>query len=84
MMQQQLTWETCRDRVAEFLGVESAEVARSTHLFNELAIDSLGIFSLGMHLIEAFGVKVPLSEVSSIATVGDLYEAMERHREVEA
>lgn len=79
-MQEPLTWESCRDRVAGFLGMESTELARGTHLFNELAIDSLGIFSLGMHLIEAFGAKVPLSEVSSIATVGDLYDAMDRHR----
>lgn len=79
-MPQQLTWEACRDRVAGFLGLESSELTRDTHLFNELAIDSLGIFSLGMHLIEGFDVQVPLSEVSSIATVGDLYDAMNRHR----
>lgn len=80
-MKQPLTWENCRDRVAGFLGIGPSELDRDTHLFETLGVDSLGIFSLGMHLIEAFGVKVPLSEVSSIATVGDLYEAMNRHRE---
>jgi len=80
-MKQPLTWENCRERVAGFLGIGPSELDRDTHLFETLGIDSLGIFSLGMHLIEAFGVKVPLSEVSSIATVGDLYEAMNRHRE---
>ncbi|MEK7391093.1 MAG: hypothetical protein RL173_1277 [Fibrobacterota bacterium] len=79
-MKQNLTWEACRDRVAGFLGMEPSQISRTTHLFNELCIDSLGIFSLGMHLIEGFGVQVPLSEVSSIATVGDLYDAMDRHR----
>lgn len=81
-MAKQLTWETCRDSVAGFLGLEPKDISRETHLFNELAIDSLGIFSLGMNLIETFGARVPLSEVSSIATVGDLYDAMDRHREV--
>ena len=80
-MKQPLTWENCRERVATFLGIEASSLDRQTHLFDTLGVDSLGIFSLGMHLIEAFGVRVPLSEVSSIATVGDLYDAMDRHRE---
>lgn len=79
-MKAELTWDAYRAKVAGFLGLEPAELDRPTHLFNELCIDSLGIFSLGMHLIEAYGISVPLSEVSSIATVGDLYDAMDRHR----
>jgi acyl carrier protein len=37
------------------------------------------MFSLGMHLIDRFGVRVPLSEVALIATVGDLFDTMQRH-----
>ena len=80
-MKQELTWEAFRSRVAGFIGQQASELSRSTHLFDDLCIDSLGVFSLGMHLIEAYGIRVPLSEVSSIATVGDLYDAMDRHRE---
>ena len=79
-MKHELTWDDYLGRVAGFLGCAPAELQRGTHLFNELAIDSLGIFSLGMHLIEAYAVQVPLAEVSGIATVGDLYDAMDRHR----
>lgn len=80
-MERILTWERYRERVAGFLGIEPDRLDRDTHLFETLGVDSLGIFSLGMHLIEAFGVRIPLSEVSCISTVGDLYEAMNRHRE---
>jgi acyl carrier protein len=75
-MERILTWERYRERVAGFLGIEPDRLDRDTHLF-----ETLGVYSLGMHLIEAFGVRIPLSEVSCISTVGDLYEAMNRHRE---
>jgi len=83
-MKIELTWDAYVQRVAGFLGLEPKDILATTHLFNELCIDSLGIFSLGMHLIETFGVQVPLSEVSSISTVGDLYAAMDRHRETKS
>jgi acyl carrier protein len=80
-MKPELTWESYLQRVSAFLGREPVSLSRTTHLFDELCIDSLGIFSLGMHLIDAFKIRVPLSEVSAIATVGDLFESMARHRD---
>ncbi len=79
-MKELFSEDSCRQQVAAFLGIEPQSLLASTHLFHELSMDSLGIFSLGMHLIKTFGIKIPLSEVSNIATYGDLYEAMERHR----
>jgi acyl carrier protein len=81
-MKPELTWEAYIQRVSAFLGREPVTLSRATHLFDELCIDSLGIFSLGMHLIDTFKIRVPLSEVSAIATVGDLFDAMDRHRDV--
>ena len=75
-----LEWTTCRDSVAEFIGIEAAKIGRGTHIYDELGIDSLGMFSLGMHLIALFQVKVPLSEVATIATVGDIFDTLERYR----
>jgi acyl carrier protein len=80
-MKPELTWESYMQRVSAFLGREPVTLSRTTHLFDELCIDSLGIFSLGMHLIDTFKIRVPLSEVSAIATVGDLFDAMARHRD---
>lgn len=80
-MKQAFTWESYLERVAAFLGRESAQLSRATHLFDEIRLDSLGIFSLGMYLMDTFKIRIPLSEASSIATIGDLYEVMERHRD---
>jgi acyl carrier protein len=79
-MAETLDYTTYAARVAEFLGLEPAAVLRPLHLYDQLGLDSLGMFSLGMYLIKCFGIKLPLSEVATIATVGDLYEALSRHR----
>jgi acyl carrier protein len=75
-----LEWTTFLGHVTEFLGVEPESVGRATHIYNELGIDSLGMFSLGMHVLKCFDIRLPLSEVATIATLGDLYDALDRHR----
>lgn len=75
-----INWETLTARVADFLGVEPESLKRSTHIYDELGLDSLGMFSLGMHLMKSLGIKLPLSEVASISTVGDIFDALERYR----
>jgi acyl carrier protein len=79
-MAETLDWQSFATHVAEFLGVEASGVARTTHIYNELGIDSLGMFSLGMHLIKCFAITLPLAEVATIATLGDLFDALDRHR----
>lgn len=74
-----LDWTACRDSVAEFVGVDAEKLTPTTHVYDELGIDSLGMFSLGMHLIDRFGVRVPLSEVATIATLGDVFATLQRH-----
>ncbi len=79
-MAETLEWQSLAGRVAEFLGVETETLARQTHIYDELGLDSLGMFSLGMYLIKCFAIKLPLSEVANISTLGDIYDALERHR----
>jgi acyl carrier protein len=79
-MVESLDWAAFAGRVAEFLGVEPATLERSNHIYDELGLDSLGTFSLGMHLIKCFGIRLPPAQVPSIATLGDLYDAFDRHR----
>lgn len=73
-------WRSLTERVAEFLGVEAGALRRQTHIYDELGLDSLGMFSLGMYLIKCFAITLPLSEVANIATLGDIYDALDRHR----
>jgi acyl carrier protein len=75
-----IRWETVAVRVSEFLGVEAESLTRDTHIYDQLGLDSLGMFSLGMHLMKALQVKLPLSQVANISTLGDIYDALERQR----
>jgi acyl carrier protein len=79
-MAETLEWNSFAGRVAEFLGVEPDTVGRTTHIYDDLGIDSLGMFSLGMHVIKCFGITLPLAEVATISTLGDLFDALDRHR----
>lgn len=78
-MSEPIQWETLTARVSEFLGVEPSSLQRSTHIYDELGLDSLGMFSLGMHLMKGLGIRLPLSAVANISTIGDIHEALERH-----
>jgi acyl carrier protein len=80
-MADQLTWEHFLGTLASGLGMETEELKRETHLYNDIGIDSLGIFSVGMKLIKTYSVTLPLALVSSIQTVGDLFDAMEKAKD---
>ena len=78
-MAEQLTWDHFTETVSECLGVEPEELTPQTNIYDELGIDSLGLFSLGMKLIKVYGIKLPLSVVSTIQTVEDLYKDLEKY-----
>lgn len=75
-----LEWNHFIETMSTSLGLESAEIQKGTHLYNEIGIDSLGIFSLGIKLIEVYGIKIPLSSVATIQTVEDMYNIMDEYR----
>ncbi|HMA91886.1 MAG TPA: acyl carrier protein [Polyangiaceae bacterium] len=79
-MTEDLNWPTFSKHVGEFLGLDSEVVRPETHIYNDLGLDSLGMFSLGMHLIKRFGIRLPLSEVATIATLDDIYQALARYQ----
>lgn len=74
-----LEWTHFVANVAEFIGVDVAEIRRESHFYDTLGIDSLGLFSLGMNLVRTYGIKIPLAVVPTIKTVGDAYEALKAH-----
>jgi acyl carrier protein len=75
-----LEWMSLAGQIADFLGIEAETLTRQTHIYDELGLDSLGMFSLGMHLVKSLGIALPLSEVANISTLGDIYDAFARHR----
>lgn len=79
-MSREINWDSFAVIVADFLGVESESLRKETNIYNDLGLDSLGVFSLGMTLLKEFKINVPLSVVSTINTVGDMYEAMKNNQ----
>jgi acyl carrier protein len=80
-MAEQLTWEHYVGTMATALGIDESDLTRETHLYDDIGVDSLGIFSIGMKLIKVYNVKLPLALVSNLKTVGDIYDAMDNRRD---
>ena len=72
-MKEAIDWTRFQRQVAEYTGMPAAGIQPETSLYNDINLDSLGFFSLGMYLIKNFGIQIPLSAVASIQTVGDLW-----------
>jgi acyl carrier protein len=77
-MAETLTWKHFLETLATVLGTEPSELKRETHLYSDVGIDSLGIFSVGMRMINTYKVHLPLALVSGMKTVGDMFDAMEK------
>jgi acyl carrier protein len=75
-MAEKLEWQHFKQTVADFTGVEASEIDEKTNLFSDLGLDSLGLFSLGMHLIKTYKLNIPLAAVASIETVHDIFRLM--------
>ena len=64
--------EKMRPIIAEQLNVQESEIKENTTLKEDLGADSLDLFELVMALEEEFGVEIPLEDLESIVTVGDV------------
>lgn len=71
-----LRFEEFEVNISDYTGVGVEDISQNTDLYEDLCIDSLGIFSLGMYLTEKYGIEVPLSSVAAISTVGDMFSLL--------
>jgi acyl carrier protein len=72
-MSKKIEWLNFLEEVANFTGTEVKDLSESTTIYDELGMDSLGLFSLGMHLIKEYCAKIPLSALATIETINDMY-----------
>lgn len=74
-----LEWAHFIGSVSEFLGMEPDMLKRETSFYDDLGLDSLGLFSPGIHLIRIYGIRLPLAVMPTIRTIGDAYDSMKSH-----
>jgi acyl carrier protein len=75
-MVEKIDWNNFRDTLGRFLGKEPHELDCMTDLYNDIGIDSLGLFSMGMVLMKKYKCTLPPSAVASIRTVGGLFDEL--------
>jgi len=67
-----IEWSEFVLKIAEYTGVEADSISETTNLYNDLGMDSLGLFSMGMYLTKNYQVSIPVSSVAHIETVGEI------------
>lgn len=70
--------------IAEQFGVDADTVTAETAFVGDLGADSVDLVDLSMALEEEFGLEEMEEEedISSIATVGDLYKYLQEHLDI--
>lgn len=66
-----------RNIVAQKFDVSLDQVQADTNLANELGLDSFAAVELMFELEEAFGLKIPDSEIEHIRTIRDIVTYLE-------
>ena len=71
-----LNWDDFIEEVAEYVGVDKGEIIRDTDIYEDLCLDSLGVFGLGTQLTEKYKLNVPLSTVAVVCKVGEIFDIL--------
>ena len=62
--------------MAEQLGVQQQDISMETVLRDDLAVDSLDLYNLGMVLEDEFNIELPQDEMNDIETVEDVVKML--------
>lgn len=62
--------------MAEQLGVQQQDISMDTMLRDDLAVDSLDLYNLGMVLEDEFNIELPQDEMNDIETVEDVVKML--------
>ncbi|MCI6061304.1 MAG: acyl carrier protein [Dorea sp.] len=73
--------EQIKTMIAENLGVNEDAITEGATFKEDLGADSLDLFELAMALEDEFGIEIPTEDLEQIATVGDVVEYINAHKE---
>ncbi|HNZ99183.1 MULTISPECIES: acyl carrier protein [Ruminococcus] len=71
-----LNFDEFKQAISDYVGVAPEEITRDTDVYDDLFLDSLGLFGLGSEITETFKLNVPLSLVASISKVGEIFDLL--------
>ena len=71
-----LNFDEFKQAISDYVGVAPEEITRDTDVYDDLFLDSLGLFGLGSEITETFKLNVPLSLVTSISKVGEIFDLL--------
>ena len=71
-----LKFEDFTQAISDYVGVDASEITRDTDVYDDLFLDSLGLFGLGSEITDTFKINIPLSLVASISKVGDIFDLL--------
>ena len=71
--------ELIRAHLADELEIDPARISESTHFREDLAADSLDLYTLVQELEDSYGVKMSDEEAARITTVGQAVEFVVAH-----
>ena len=71
-----MTFEKIRGIIVDQLGIEETEVSLES-TFEDLGVDSLGIFEVIMAIEEEFNIQIPNEDAENIKTIGDAVKYVE-------
>ena len=71
-----LKFEDFAQAISDYVGIDASEITRDTDVYDDLYLDSLGLFGLGSEITETFKLNVPLSLVASISKVGEIFDLL--------
>ena len=71
-----LNFDEFTQAISDYVGVDASEITRDTDVYDDLFLDSLGLFGLGSEITETFKLNIPLSLVASISKVGEIFDLL--------
>lgn len=71
-----LDYNQFKQIISDYVGVEPSEINDNTDVYEDLYLDSLGLFGLGSEITETLRINIPLSSVASISKVGEMFNLL--------
>jgi acyl carrier protein len=71
-----LTWESFITAISDYVGADVRTITEETDFYEDLYLDSLGVFGLGTYITETFQLSLPLSSVATVSKVGEIFSLL--------